>query len=143
MRGNDVPDRRPLNPVNSWFANVPAAYPFYLVPIWHQVVLHFAQRAASQHVRAKSKGLSCGPRPPDTSPCPCDRTAIATSKAWRHPPVDARSRQSVHELYGITTPMTDEEGPTAGGEYASFAERWKPYRTWAVVLVRAAAHRLG
>ena len=32
--------------------------------------------------------------------------------------------------------MTDEE-------YASFAERWKPYRTWAVVLVRAAAHRLG
>jgi DNA-3-methyladenine glycosylase II len=48
----------------------------------------------------------------------------------------ARSRQAVHELYGITTPMTDEE-------YASFAERWKPYRTWAVVLVRAAAHRLG
>ena len=39
--------------------------------------------------------------------------------------------------------MTDEEDPTAGGEYASFAERWKPYRTWAVVLVRAAAHRLG
>ena len=32
--------------------------------------------------------------------------------------------------------MTDEE-------YASFAERWKPYHTWAVVLVRAAAHRLG
>jgi 3-methyladenine DNA glycosylase/8-oxoguanine DNA glycosylase len=29
------------------------------------------------------------------------------------------------------------------GEYASFAERWKPYRTWAVVMVRAAAHRLG
>ena len=64
MRGNDIPDRWPLNPVNSWFANVPAAYPFYLVPIWHQVVLHFAQRATSQHVRAKSKGLSCGPRPP-------------------------------------------------------------------------------
>ena len=52
-------------------------------------------------------------------------------------PVDeARSRQAVHELYGITTPMTDEE-------YASFADRWRPYRTWAVVLVRAAAHRLG
>ena len=31
--------------------------------------------------------------------------------------------------------MTDEE-------YATFAERWKPYRTWAVVLIRAAAHRL-
>jgi DNA-3-methyladenine glycosylase II len=48
---------------------------------------------------------------------------------------EARSRQAVHELYGITTPMTDEE-------YATFAERWKPYRTWAVVLIRAAAHRL-
>ena len=59
------------------------------------------------------------------------------------PADEARSRQAVHELYGITTPMTDEGGPTAGGEYASFAERWKPYRTWAVVLVRAAAHRLG
>ena len=31
--------------------------------------------------------------------------------------------------------MTDEE-------YAAFADRWKPYRTWAVVLIRAAAHRL-
>ena len=40
------------------------------------------------------------------------------------------------ELYGITTPMTDEQ-------YASFAVRCRPYRTWAVVLVRAAAHRLG
>jgi DNA-3-methyladenine glycosylase II len=51
-------------------------------------------------------------------------------------PVDeARSRGIVHELYGISTPMSDEE-------YASFAERWRPYRTWAVVLIRAAAHRL-
>jgi DNA-3-methyladenine glycosylase II len=48
---------------------------------------------------------------------------------------EARSRGAVHELYGIETPMTDEE-------YATFADRWKPYRTWAVVLVRAAAHRL-
>ena len=48
---------------------------------------------------------------------------------------EARSRTAVHELYGISTPMTDEE-------YATFAERWKPYRTWAVVLIRAAAHRL-
>jgi DNA-3-methyladenine glycosylase II len=52
------------------------------------------------------------------------------------PADEARSRQAVHELYGITTPMTD-------AEYASFADRWRPYRTWAVVLVRAAAHRLG
>jgi DNA-3-methyladenine glycosylase II len=51
-------------------------------------------------------------------------------------PVDeARSRGIVHELYGISTRMSDEE-------YASFAERWRPYRTWAVVLIRAAAHRL-
>jgi hypothetical protein len=28
------------------------------------------------------------------------------------------------------------------GQYAAFAERWRPYRTWAVVLIRAAAHRL-
>lgn len=48
---------------------------------------------------------------------------------------EARSRALVHELYGIGQPMTDEE-------YASFAERWRPYRTWAVVLIRAAAHRL-
>jgi len=51
-------------------------------------------------------------------------------------PVDeARSRGVVHELYGISTPMTDEA-------YATFAERWKPFRTWATVLIRAAAHRL-
>jgi DNA-3-methyladenine glycosylase II len=52
------------------------------------------------------------------------------------PTDEPRSRQTVHELYGISQPMTDEE-------YASFADRWKPYRTWAVVLIRAAAHRLG
>jgi DNA-3-methyladenine glycosylase II len=52
------------------------------------------------------------------------------------PTDEARSRQTVHDLYGISRPMTDEE-------YASFADRWKPYRTWAVVLIRAAAHRLG
>jgi DNA-3-methyladenine glycosylase II len=51
------------------------------------------------------------------------------------PTDEARSRQTVHDLYGISRPMTDEE-------YASFADRWKPYRTWAVVLIRAAAHRL-
>lgn len=48
---------------------------------------------------------------------------------------EARSRQSVQDLYGFTEPMTDEA-------YAAFAERWKPYRTWAAVLIRAAAHRL-
>jgi DNA-3-methyladenine glycosylase II len=49
---------------------------------------------------------------------------------------EPRSRRTVHELYGIGTPMSDEQ-------YASFAERWIPYRTWAAVLIRAAAHRLG
>ena len=51
------------------------------------------------------------------------------------PAEEARSRGAVHELYGISTPMSDEE-------YTTFAERWKPFRTWAVVLIRAAAHRL-
>ena len=51
------------------------------------------------------------------------------------PVEEARSRGAVHELYGISTPMSDEE-------YATFAERWTPFRTWAVVLIRAAAHRL-
>jgi DNA-3-methyladenine glycosylase II len=48
---------------------------------------------------------------------------------------EARSRAVVHDLYGISTPMSDEE-------YAAFAQRWRPFRTWAVVLIRAAAHRL-
>lgn len=52
------------------------------------------------------------------------------------PVEEARSRRAVHELYGISTEMDGEQ-------YATFAERWKPYRTWAVVLIRAAAHRLG
>lgn len=51
------------------------------------------------------------------------------------PTDEARSRQSVHDLYGLTEPMTDDA-------YAAFADRWKPYRTWAAVLIRAAAHRL-
>jgi hypothetical protein len=50
--------------------------------------------------------------------------------------ITGRGGQTVHELYGISQPMTDEE-------YASFANRWKPYRTWALLLIRAAAHRLG
>ncbi|MDQ2783230.1 MAG: hypothetical protein M3Y26_11960, partial [Actinomycetota bacterium] len=51
------------------------------------------------------------------------------------PVEEARSRATVHELYGIEQPMTDDE-------YVAFAERWKPFRTWAVVLIRAAASRL-
>ena len=41
----------------------------------------------------------------------------------------------VGELYGLGRPATAEE-------FAGIAEDWRPYRTWATVLVRAAASRL-
>jgi DNA-3-methyladenine glycosylase II len=50
-------------------------------------------------------------------------------------PEEPRGRSAVHRLYGIETPMSDEE-------YAVFAQRWAPFRTWATVLIRAAADRL-
>ncbi len=58
------------------------------------------------------------------------------------PTDEPRSRQAVHDLYGLSTPMTDWAHAEGGDEYAAFADRWKPYRTWAVVLIRAATHRL-
>ncbi len=51
-------------------------------------------------------------------------------------PEEPQGRAAVHTLYGIGTPMSDEE-------YAAFAQRWAPFRTWATVLIRAAADRLG
>ncbi len=51
------------------------------------------------------------------------------------PVEEARGRAAVHEVYGIEQPMSDEE-------YIAFADRWRPFRTWAVVLIRAAARRL-
>ncbi|MGO4596013.1 DNA-3-methyladenine glycosylase family protein [Terrabacter sp. 2RAF25] len=48
---------------------------------------------------------------------------------------EARSRATVHELYRIEAPMTDDA-------YTAFAERWRPWRTWATVLIRAASPRL-
>ncbi|HEV2644013.1 MAG TPA: hypothetical protein VGT98_14980 [Candidatus Elarobacter sp.] len=39
------------------------------------------------------------------------------------------------ELYGLGGPATSEQ-------FAGIAESWRPYRTWAVVLLRAAASRL-
>jgi DNA-3-methyladenine glycosylase II len=39
------------------------------------------------------------------------------------------------ELYGLP-------GPPAEPEFRALAERWRPFRTWAAVLIRAAAHRL-
>ena len=40
------------------------------------------------------------------------------------------------ELYGLGAPATPEQ-------FTEIAEAWRPYRTWAVVLMRAAASRLG
>jgi DNA-3-methyladenine glycosylase II len=45
------------------------------------------------------------------------------------------SREAVTQLYGLPAKLSD-------AEYAAFAERWKPFRTWAVVLIRAQAPRL-
>ncbi len=85
MRGNDVPDRWPLNPVNSWFANVPAAYPFYLVPIWHQVVLHFAQKG---YLPARSRQI---------------KRFVVWSPPPRHFAVPVRSDRH-RDLEGLETP---------------------------------------
>jgi DNA-3-methyladenine glycosylase II len=41
----------------------------------------------------------------------------------------------VGELYGLGAPATIEQ-------LSEIAEAWRPFRTWAVVLIRAAAHRL-
>jgi DNA-3-methyladenine glycosylase II len=41
----------------------------------------------------------------------------------------------VGELYGLGRPATSEE-------FTGIAEEWRPYRTWATVLIRAAAARL-
>ena len=51
-------------------------------------------------------------------------------------PVDeGRSKALVHSLYRLPAELTD-------AEYAQFAERWRPYRTWAVVTMRALSDRL-
>jgi DNA-3-methyladenine glycosylase II len=45
------------------------------------------------------------------------------------------SRAAAAELYGWATDLSDEE-------YAAFAERWRPFRTWAAVMIRALGPRL-
>jgi DNA-3-methyladenine glycosylase II len=45
-----------------------------------------------------------------------------------------RVQQAVEQAYGITTPLTPER-------FAELAERWRPFRTWATVLMRVAGDR--
>ena len=49
---------------------------------------------------------------------------------------DAKALALVGELYGLASPATPEQ-------LTEIAEAWRPYRTWATVLIRAAASRLG
>lgn len=48
---------------------------------------------------------------------------------------EAKSRGATRELYGFDHDLTD-------AEYAALAERWRPFRTWAVVMMRALSPRL-
>ena len=48
---------------------------------------------------------------------------------------ETMSRAAAAELYGWTTEPSDEE-------YAALAERWRPFRTWAGVMMRAVGGRL-
>lgn len=52
------------------------------------------------------------------------------------PLTEERSRAAVRELYGLEGELSDED-------YAAFAERWRPFRTWAAVALRALGPRLG
>jgi DNA-3-methyladenine glycosylase II len=51
------------------------------------------------------------------------------------PVAEPRLRALVTELYHLPGPPTNEQ-------FRTLAEPWRPYRTWASVLIRAAAHRL-
>lgn len=51
------------------------------------------------------------------------------------PADEPTGRAVLGELYGLG-------GPASTEQLARIAEAWRPYRTWALVLVRAAAHRL-
>jgi DNA-3-methyladenine glycosylase II len=48
---------------------------------------------------------------------------------------EPRSRSVVARLYGLPEPMSD-------AAYLQLAESWRPFRTWAVVLARAAGDRV-
>jgi len=42
----------------------------------------------------------------------------------------------------IAGKLYDLPGPPSEDEFLQMAERWRPFRTWAVVLIRAAGPRL-
>lgn len=50
------------------------------------------------------------------------------------PTAEQQSRELASGLYGVD--LADDAA------YRAFADRWRPVRTWAVVLIRAGAHRL-
>jgi len=52
------------------------------------------------------------------------------------PTGEARSREAVRELYGWDRSLS-------ATEYAALAQRWRPFRTWAVVSIRALHGRVG
>ena len=59
----------------------------------------------------------------------------ATGFADVLPASEPRLLALVEQLYGLT-------GPVSGEELGALAEAWKPFRTWAAVLIRAAAQRV-
>ncbi len=65
--------------------------------------------------------------------------SLVTVRALGHtdvlPPDEPAGRAVVGDLYGLG-------GPATVAQLAAIAEHWRPYRTWALVLVRAAAARL-
>lgn len=50
-------------------------------------------------------------------------------------PEESRSRQALQELYGLDHEPSDDE-------VAAIAENWRPFRTWATVMLRAVSPRL-
>ncbi|HWI01541.1 MAG TPA: hypothetical protein VNT27_14535 [Propionibacteriaceae bacterium] len=66
-------------------------------------------------------------------------SALIVIRACGHADVlpldETMSRSAAAELYGWRSDPTDEE-------YATFAERWRPFRTWAAVMIRAVGPRL-
>jgi DNA-3-methyladenine glycosylase II len=59
----------------------------------------------------------------------------ATGFADVLPAREPRLLALVEQLYGLA-------GPVSGAELGALAEAWKPFRTWAAVLIRAAARRV-
>jgi DNA-3-methyladenine glycosylase II len=51
------------------------------------------------------------------------------------PQTEAKARELVRQLYDWPRPLSDSE-------YGKLAEQWRPFRTWAAVLVRAMSGRL-